>query len=93
MLCREQQLLNRRRSNHTPARGAKIQIEDDVWALHLQPDLRINRRLPNQVGLLSEGHSHIVEPPSEHIKHLSKNLRIVPAGPCRHMKGMIGIRK
>ena len=52
---------------------------------------------PSGNGSLEDGFSgrsdHAVEPCSQRIQHVSKNLRICPACPGRHMKGMIGIRK
>src|SRR5262249_30655362 len=46
-----------------------------------------------QSGFLPRRIGHAVEPRSERIQYISKDLRILPACARRHTKGMIGIRK
>ena len=44
-------------------------------------------------GFRPQRNDHAVNPGGQPIQHVSKNLRIFPACPGRHMKGMIGIGK
>lgn len=55
--------------------------------------LDLGQLATTQSGFLPRPMGHAVEPRSEHIQNVTEHLRILPACPRRHMKGMIGIRK
>src|SRR3954471_20226766 len=40
---------------------------------------------------LQSGDDHRIDPLDERIQHFATNLRILAAGPCRHVKRMIGV--
>src|SRR5512144_2743861 len=74
---------------HMSAFGGKADIAYAV----LLPGWTLSQLATTQSEFLPRPIGHAVEPRSEHIQHVTKHLRILPACPRRHMKGMIGIRK